>query len=88
MELIDIYDKNGRATGIVRDKKAPLGPEEYRMAVGIWIMNSGGHIFLTKRSMADNSAGLLLQMALYRPGFRCAHGCGFEQCTVPTGRDL
>ena len=56
MELIDIYDKNGRATGIVRDKKAPLGPEEYRMAVGIWIMNSGGHMFLTKRSMDKSYA--------------------------------
>lgn len=56
MELIDIYDKDGRDTGIVKDKKAPLGPEEYRMAVGIWIMDSSGHIFLTKRSMDKSYA--------------------------------
>lgn len=56
MELIDIYDKDGRATGNVRDKEAPLGPDEYRMAVGIWIMDSGGRIFLTRRSMEKSYA--------------------------------
>lgn len=56
MELIGIYDKNGNATGVVRDKEAPLGPDEYRMAVGIWIMDSSGRIFLTKRSMEKSYA--------------------------------
>lgn len=56
MELIDIYDKDGNRTGAVRDKESPLGPEEYRMAVGIWIMDSGGRIFLTKRSMEKKYA--------------------------------
>lgn len=56
MELIDIYDRNGDPTGAVRDKKAPLGSDEYRMAVGIWIMDSSGRIFLTKRSMEKSYA--------------------------------
>lgn len=50
MELIDIYDSFGTPTGNVRDKDAPLGPDEYRMAVGIWIIDVGDRIFLTKRS--------------------------------------
>lgn len=56
MELIDIYDKDGNATGAVRDKEAPLGPDEYRMAVGIWIMDGSGRIFLTRRSMEKKYA--------------------------------
>lgn len=56
MELIDIYDKDGNATGDVRDKEAPLAPDEYRMAVGIWIMDGSGRIFLTRRSMEKKYA--------------------------------
>lgn len=56
MEFIDIYDQFGIPTGAVRAKEAPLGPEEYRMAVGIWIMDSDGRIFLTRRSMEKNYA--------------------------------
>ena len=50
MELVDIYDKNGKLTGVVKDRNEPLLPGEYVMAVGIWIVNSEGKIFLTKRS--------------------------------------
>lgn len=56
MELINIYDKNGSLTGAVRDKEAPLGPEEYRMAVGIWLVDKDGRIFLTRRSMEKKYA--------------------------------
>lgn len=56
MELIDIYDKNGMPTGAVRDRAEPLGPEEYRMAVGIWIVDKAGRIFLTRRSMEKKYA--------------------------------
>ncbi|MBQ2668146.1 MAG: NUDIX domain-containing protein [Clostridia bacterium] len=50
MELVDIYDQNGNRTGVVKDRSEPLLPGEYVMAVGIWIQNSRGEIFLTKRS--------------------------------------
>lgn len=50
MELIDIYNKDGIPTGQIRDRGEPLGPEEYRMAVGMWIVDQSGRIFLTRRS--------------------------------------
>lgn len=50
MELVDIYDKDGNLTGVVKDRSEPLLPGEYVMAVGIWILNDQGEIFLTKRS--------------------------------------
>jgi 8-oxo-dGTP pyrophosphatase MutT (NUDIX family) len=50
MELVDIYDKDGNLTGVVKDRSEPLLPGEYVMAVGIWIVNDQGEIFLTKRS--------------------------------------
>ena len=50
MELVDIYDKDGNLTGVVKDRSEPLLPGEYVMAVGIWILNDRGEIFLTKRS--------------------------------------
>lgn len=56
MELIDIYDKSGSPTGVIRDRAEPLGPEEYRMAVGIWILDKAGRIFLTRRSMEKQYA--------------------------------
>jgi len=50
MELVDIYDRFGRRTGVVKDRSEPLEDGEYVMAVGIWILNGEGQIFLTKRS--------------------------------------
>lgn len=50
MEFVDIYDKNGNLTGVVKARNEPLLPGEYVMAVGIWIINDAGQIFLTKRS--------------------------------------
>lgn len=56
MERIDIYDRNGRPAGPLRDRKSPLGPDEYRMAVGMWIVDRSGRIFLTRRSMEKSYA--------------------------------
>ena len=50
MELVDIYDQYGNRTGVVKDRSEPLLPGEYVMAVGIWILNDAGKIFLTKRA--------------------------------------
>ena len=55
-EKIDVYDRTGNPTGKVVLKEAPLREGEYRMAVGIWIMDSRGRLFLTKRSMEKNYA--------------------------------
>ena len=50
MELIDIYDRQGNRTGKIQDKEQPLGEDEYRLAVGIWLTDGEHNIFLTKRS--------------------------------------
>ena len=55
-ERIDVYDKNGNPTGKVVPKETPLQEGEYRMAVGIWIMDNEGRLFLTKRSMEKSYA--------------------------------
>ena len=50
MERIDIYNKNGEKTGRTAERGEPLSPEEYRLAVGIWISDGAGNIFVTKRA--------------------------------------
>ncbi len=56
MEQIDIYDQNGNPTGKIVSRETPLGKGEYRLAVGIWIQDSSGRIFLTRRSMEKSYA--------------------------------
>lgn len=50
MERIDIYDKDGNIVDVARPRSEPLKEGEYRLAVGMWIVNDRGEIFLTKRS--------------------------------------
>ena len=50
MESIDIYDKYGNITDTARPKEQPLKDGEYKLAVGMWIVNDKGEIFLTKRA--------------------------------------
>lgn len=56
MELVDIYDAQGKPTGIVRDRKAPLEEGEYLLAVGMWIVDQENTIFLTRRSLEKHWA--------------------------------
>ena len=56
MELMDVYDRDGNRTGAVKDKEADWGPEEYRLAVGIWIQNDEGKLLITRRSMEKSFA--------------------------------
>lgn len=51
MERIDIYDKDGNPTGIVKDRSEPLAEGEYILAVGMWIVDKENRILLTQRSM-------------------------------------
>ena len=50
MEQVDIFDRQGRPTGVVRKRGEPLGQGEYLMAVGIWIVDEENNILLTQRS--------------------------------------
>lgn len=56
MEQIDVYDRNGNRTGKVVGRNVPMGEGEYRLAVGIWLVDSQNRIFLTKRSMEKSYA--------------------------------
>lgn len=56
MEKIDVYDQDGKITGKVVDKGEPLQEGEYRLAVGIWLIDSQNRIFLTRRSMEKSYA--------------------------------
>ena len=51
MERIDIYDKDGSPTGIVKDRSEPLAEGEYILAVGMWMADRENRILLTQRSM-------------------------------------
>lgn len=52
MERIDIYDENGNRTGRVVERSSgyQFSKDEYKLAVGIWITDGSGRIFLTRRS--------------------------------------
>lgn len=50
MELIDIYDRGGNKTGEIRERGLPLHEGEYILAVGMWVVDESGRIFITKRS--------------------------------------
>ncbi len=58
MERIDVYDQNGNRTGRVVERGADfaLSRDQYKLAVGIWLVDSDGKIFLTKRSMEKDYA--------------------------------
>lgn len=58
MERIDVYDQNGNPTGRVveRGTDYKLSKDEYKLAVGIWIVDGDGKIFLTRRSMEKSYA--------------------------------
>lgn len=51
LELVEIYDAQGRPTGAVRPRGQPLKEGEYLLAVGVWIVDRDNNILLTKRSM-------------------------------------
>ncbi len=58
MERIDIYDQNGNRTGRIVERGAgyKFSKDEYKLAVGMWIVDSEGKIFLTRRSMEKSYA--------------------------------
>lgn len=50
MEIIDIYDKDGRPTGRTRERRGPLGPGEYSRIVQVVAFNSKGEILIQQRA--------------------------------------
>ena len=56
MEMIDVFDVNGNPTGAVKGRKEPLAPGEYRLAVGIWVTDGEGNLFVTRRAKEKSFA--------------------------------
>ena len=50
MELSDVYNEKGERTGRVLERSQPLAEGEYRLVVGVWIVNSKNEILITQRS--------------------------------------
>lgn len=50
MEMLDVLDKNGKKTGIVKSKNEIYKDGDWFRSVHIWIINSNKQILLQKRS--------------------------------------
>ena len=50
MELWDIYDENRKPKGYTHIRGEKMRPGDYHITVNVWIKNSSGEFFLTKRS--------------------------------------
>ncbi len=51
MELLDIYDGDGRLTGRTVPRGAALAPGEYYCSVHIWIRNRAGQFLIQRRAL-------------------------------------
>ncbi|WP_315080024.1 NUDIX domain-containing protein [uncultured Clostridium sp.] len=49
-ELLDIYDKNGKKTGVIKKRGAELKEDEYNFAIELWVVNSKNEILIQKRA--------------------------------------
>ena len=50
MELWDVYDRNGRKTGALKEKESDYLPGEHHLAVEAWVFNSRREILIQQRS--------------------------------------
>jgi len=56
MEYCDIYDEHKKPLGIIRARKDNLLPGEFKLAVGVWVINENRELLLTKRHPNKNFA--------------------------------
>ncbi len=50
-ERVDIFDAARKPLGYTRARSEPLLPGEYKIVVGIWIVNGQGQLLITRRSL-------------------------------------
>jgi len=50
VELWDVLDENGNATGRIHQRGKPMQRGEYHLAVYVWIENDNGEYLISKRS--------------------------------------
>ena len=65
MEILDLYDENGKKLHKTHIRGIPLNINEYCIAVDIWIKNSKGQILLTQRH----------PLKAYPMKWECTSGC-------------
>lgn len=56
MEINDIYDESGTATGRTTARGTTLAPGEYYLAVQVWIRNETGDYLIQQRALNHRSA--------------------------------
>lgn len=49
-ELLDIYDKNGKKTGVIKKRGDRLQEGEFNFAIELWVINSSNEILIQKRA--------------------------------------
>ncbi|ELK46056.1 NUDIX domain-containing protein [Halobacillus sp. BAB-2008] len=57
VELWDIHDQKRRKTGQTVERGRPMAAGEYHIVVHVWIKNSRGEVFVTKRAPEKHFGG-------------------------------
>lgn len=55
-EMLEIFDAERRPRGYAKPRSAQLGPDEYKVAVGIWVVDARGRLLITRRSLEKRYA--------------------------------
>ncbi len=50
-EMLEIFDGERRPRGYAKARSEKLGPDEYKVAVGIWVVDANGRLLITRRSL-------------------------------------
>ena len=50
-EILEIFDGERRPRGYAKARSEKLGPDEYKVAVGIWVVDANGRLLITRRSL-------------------------------------
>jgi len=56
VERFDVYDSNGRKTGIVKEDSRTLEEGQYKMAVAVWFLNDDDKFLIQKRAETMRTA--------------------------------
>ena len=85
-ELCELYDENRRPLGRLHDRREPLGPGEYLLVAGVWVMNSRKELLITRRAAQKSYAPLLWESpgGHVRPGESSA-ACAARELEEETG---
>lgn len=55
-EMLEIFDGERRPKGYCKERREKLAPDEYAVAVGIWVVDANGRLLITRRSLEKRYA--------------------------------